>query len=109
MFMYLIDDVFCRPEYEGLPKLSGTIKKLKGSETDFNDLTTLHQMNVLASIMKVVCCKSSQGNDLSVLGNGLPSSCGAIAMSKNLLVNTKIIQTSVTGLYEKVLFTVPED
>ena len=34
---------------------------------------------------------------------------GSIQPSNVLIKGSQLIQTSVTGLYEKVLFTVPED
>lgn len=109
LFDYLVNDVFCRPEYEGIPKLTGTITKLKNTRDSFNQMNTIDQMVILSSMLKLTCCKSAQGNNLSALGNGLPSVCGDIQFSNKLNSNVRIIQTSITGLIERVLFTVPED
>mgnify|MGYP004455011919 CR=1 FL=1 len=109
LFMYLIDDAFCRPEYEGLPILSTTFKKLKTHIVDFETLTTFNQIVQLINLIKLISCKSVRGVNLTNINNCFPKNCGIIMISKNLTLNTKISQTSVTGLYEKVLFTVPED
>ena len=109
LFMYLIDDVFCRPEYEGLPTIKVTIEKIKSIENKIDELSTLRQMIFASNIIRLLSCKSCQGTNLQNVFSNLPKACGIIMTSQKLVFNTKISQTSVTGLYEKVLFTVPED
>ena len=109
LYDYRVKDVYCRPEYEGLPRLGTTIKSIK-NYSSFDGLSTLSQRQYLAIIVKFSSCKSVKGTDLgAVIGNGYSKSCGEVVVNTKLIPQTKIIQTSTTGLVERVLFTVPED
>lgn len=108
LFNYLINVVLKKPMYEGLPTINGSFIKLKKMNSEFLRLSTFKQAKVLISIIKLLSCKSAQGNDLSVF-NGLSQNLGVIHLNKNLVPQTKIFVTSTTGLFEKILFTVPKD
>lgn len=108
LFDYITKDIYCRPEFEGLPSLKSTILKVKSYNLEFQQLSTLNQRTCLAAMLKIISCKSAQGTSFEMIDNKTKNA-GIIKASKNLSKGTKIIQTSVTGLTERVLFTVPED
>lgn len=108
LFKYLIEDVYCRPEFEGLPTTNVSIKKLKSSFHSFTGFSTADQRKCLSRMVKLISCKSASGTDLSRIDAKMKKA-GSIQPNNVLQKGTKIIQSSVTGLYERVLFTVPED
>lgn len=107
LFKYRTEDVYCRPQYEGIPTVSSTIKKIKASGSAFVQLKTIDQAAILANRIKIISCKSETGASMTMLGGS--KNVGSIQPSNVLIKGSQLIQTSVTGLYEKVLFTVPED
>ncbi len=109
LFDYLVKESYTRPEFEGLPKLSPTIKKLKAKKEAFVELNTLDMAKTLSIMIKMLSCKSALGLNLNYLADDLPSAFGNLVFSKMLTPGTQIIQTSTTGLFERVLFTVPEE
>ena len=109
LFNYIVDEVYTKPQYEGLPSLGCNFIKIKEVRLNFEKLKTLEQLTFISTLLRLILCKSSRGNDLRCLDNKLPSTCGIIMLGKNLNPGVKIIQTSVTGLVERVLFTVPEE
>lgn len=71
-FSYLIDKVICKSIFEGLPKSSGSFIKLESKYDEFCSLNTLEQAKIIATIIKLLSCKSVQKQDLSLLSD-LPS------------------------------------
>lgn len=107
-FSYLIDKVICKSIFEGLPKSSGSFIKLESKYDEFCSLNTLEQAKIIATIIKLLSCKSVQKQDLSLLSD-LPSQLGEIAQDKKLPCGSKISYESCCGLKEYVLFVVPND
>ena len=71
-------------------------------------MNTLEQAKIIATIIKLLSCKSVQKQDLSLLSD-LPSQLGEIAQDKKLPCGSKISYESCCGLKEYVLFVVPND
>jgi|GEM_PF-4175919 len=106
LFDFLINKQLSKECYRLLPGYSSCIIDLKNSFINFSSLSTINQCRVLSQIILLFQCKP-RSIDLSLLG--LSSHAAIIQPSKLLSPGDKIIITSVTGLSEKVLFTVPED
>lgn len=107
-FSYLINNVINKPIFEGLPKTSCSFIKLESKYDEFCSLNTLEQAKIIATIIKLLSCKSVQKQDLSLLSD-LPSKLGGIAQGKKLPCGSKISYESCCGLKEFVLFIVPND
>lgn len=107
-FSYLINNVINKPIFEGLPKTSCSFIKLESKYDEFCSLNTLEQAKIIATIIKLLSCKSVQGCKLSNL-SGLPSSLGALISNKALTEGTIISKESSCGLKENIIFVVPND
>lgn len=107
-FSYLINNVINKPIFEGLPQTSCSFIKLESKYDEFCSLNTLEQAKIIATIIKLLSCKSVQKQDLSLLSD-LPSKLGGIAQGKKLPCGSKISYESCCGLKEFVLFVVPND
>lgn len=107
-FSYLINNVINKPIFEGLPTTSRSFIKLESKYDEFCSLNTLEQAKIIATIIKLLSCKSVQKQDLSLLSD-LPSKLGGIAQGKKLPCGSKISYESCCGLKEFVLFIVPND
>lgn len=107
-FSYLINNVINKPIFEGLPITSCSFIKLESKYDEFCSLNTLEQAKIIATIIKLLSCKSVQMQDLSLLSD-LPSKLGGIAQGKKLPCGSKISYESCCGLKEFVLFIVPND
>lgn len=107
-FSYLINNVINKPIFEGLPKTSCSFIKLESKYDEFCSLNTLEQAKIIATIIKLLSCKSVQGCKLSNL-SGLPSSLGALSSNKALTEGTIILKESSCGLKENIIFVVPND
>lgn len=107
-FSYLIDNVINKPIFEGLPTTSRSFIKLESKYDEFCSLNTLEQAKIIATIIKLLSCKSVQGCKLSNL-SGLPSSLGALISNKALTEGTIILIESSCGLKENIIFVVPND
>jgi len=107
-FSYLINNVINKPIFEGLPKTSCSFIKLESKYDEFCSLNTLEQAKIIATIIKLLSCKSVQGCKLSNL-SGLPSSLGALISNKALTEGTIILKESSCGLKENIIFVVPND
>lgn len=107
-FSYLINNVINKPIFEGLPQPSCSFIKLESKYDEFCSLNTLEQAKIIATIIKLLSCKSVQKQDLSLLSD-LPSKLGGIAQGKKLPCGSKISYESCCGLKEFVLFVVPND
>lgn len=107
-FSYLINNVINKPIFEGLPKTSRSFIKLESKYDEFCSLNTLEQAKIIATIIKLLSCKSVQGCKLSNL-SGLPSSLGALISNKALMEGTIILKESSCGLKENIIFVVPND
>lgn len=104
-FDYLCDDVFNRPRFKFAPEISSTLKNIIKNRASFASLTVKKQAFVLNQIINLL-----QGQNIKVnLTYVDVTSAGSLRFKKRLPPNTRIIAQSVTGFYEKVLFTVPED
>ncbi|MCI1734279.1 MAG: type II CRISPR RNA-guided endonuclease Cas9 [Bacilli bacterium] len=106
LFDYFTDVVFKKPCFACIPEISSTLRVIPTKKTIFVSLPTIDQIRVLHGIISLLACKSISV-DLSLLG--LSKELGKIRFNKFLIPGTKIITQSVTGFYETVLFTVPED
>ena len=110
LFDYVTTKIYTKPAFEGIPSIGGTLLKLHDFLEAFKVIpTTITQLHILSTMITLIQSKSVQGNSLRVLDQSLPNSIGIIAPSNVLKPGTKIIQTSISGFYEKVLFTVPEE
>lgn len=107
-FSYLINNVINKPIFEGLPTTSRSFIKLESKYDEFCSLNTLEQAKIIATIIKLLSCKSVQGCKLSNL-SGLPSSLGALISNKALTEGTIISKESCCGLKENIIFVVPND
>lgn len=107
-FSYLINNVINKPIFEGLPKTSCSFIKLESKYDEFCSLNTLEQAKIIATIIKLLSCKSVQGCKLSNL-SGLPSSLGGVISNKALTEGTIILKESSCGLKENIIFVVPND
>lgn len=108
-FSYLINNVINKPIFEGLPKTSCSFIKLESKYNEFCSLNTLEQAKIIATIIKLLSCKSVPGCKLSNLSSGLPSSLGALISNKALTEGTIISKESSCGLKENIIFVVPND
>lgn len=107
-YSYLIDNVISKPIFEGLPKTGCSFIKLESKYDEFCSLNTLEQAKIIATIIKLLSCKSVQKQDLSLLSD-LPSQLGEIAQNKELPCGSEISYESCCGLKEYILFVVPND
>ena len=107
-FSYLINNVINKPIFEGLPNTSCSFIKLESKYDEFCSLNTLEQAKIIATIIKLLSCKSVPGCKLSNL-SGLPSSLGALISNKALTEGTIISKESSCGLKENIIFVVPND
>ncbi len=107
-FSYLINNVINKPIFEGLPTTSCSFIKLESKYDEFCSLNTLEQAKIIATIIKLLSCKSVQGCKLSNL-SGLPSSLGGVISNKALTEGTIISKESSCGLKENIIFVVPND
>lgn len=103
-YSYLIDHVFNKAMYKGIPTIGSSFAKLKDKYEVFCNLSTLEQGKVLIGLIKLLSCKSVQGTDLSLIG--LSKHLGLISMSKTLKEGSIIAQESATGMNKYVIYVV---
>lgn len=103
-YSYLIDHVFNKAMYKGIPTIGSSFAKLKDKYEVFCNLNTLEQGKVLIGLIKLLSCKSVQGTDLSLIG--LSKHLGLISMSKTLKEGSIIAQESATGMNKYVICVV---
>lgn len=103
-YSYLIDHVFNKAMYKGIPTIGSLFAKLKDKYEVFCNLNTLEQGKVLIGLIKLLSCKSVQGTDLSLIG--LSKHLGLISMSKTLKEGSIIAQESSTGMNKYVIYVV---
>lgn len=103
-YSYLIDHVFNKVMYKGIPTIGSSFAKLKDKYEVFCNLNTLEQGKVLIGLIKLLSCKSVQGTDLSLIG--LSKHLGLISMSKTLKEGSIIAQESATGMNKYVIYVV---
>lgn len=103
-YSYLIDHVFNKAMYKGIPTIGSSFAKLKDKYEVFCNLNTLEQGKVLIGLIKLLSCKSVQGTDLSLIG--LSKHLGLISMSKTLKEGSIIAQESSTGMNKYVIYVV---
>lgn len=103
-YSYLIDHVFNKAMYKGIPTIGSSFAKLKDKYEVFCNLNTLEQGKVLIGLIKLLSCKSVQGTDLSLIG--LSKHLGLISMSKTLKEGSIIAQESATGMNKYVIYVV---
>lgn len=103
-YSYLIDHVFNKAMYKGIPTIGSSFAKLKDKYEVFCNLNTLEQGKVLIGLIKLLSCKSVQGTDLSLIG--LSKHLGLISMSKTLKEESIIAQESATGMNKYVIYVV---
>lgn len=103
-YSYLIDHVFNKAMYKGIPTIGSSFAKLKDKYEVFCNLNTLEQGKVLIGLIKLLSCKSVRGTDLSLIG--LSKHLGLISMSKTLKEGSIIAQESATGMNKYVIYVV---
>lgn len=103
-YSYLIDHVFNKAMYKGIPTIGSSFAKLKDKYEVFCNLNTLEQGKVLIGLIKLLSCKSVQGTDLSLIG--LSKHSGLISMSKTLKEGSIIARESATGMNKYVIYVV---
>lgn len=103
-YSYLIDHVFNKAMYKGIPTIGSSFAKLKDKYEVFCNLNTLEQGKVLIGLIKLLSCKSVQHTDLSLIG--LSKGLGLISMSKTLKEGSIIAQESSTGMNKYVIYVV---
>lgn len=103
-YSYLIDHVFNKAMYKGIPTIGSSFAKLKDKYEVFCNLNTLEQGKVLIGLIKLLSCKSVQGTDLSLIG--LSKHLGLISMSKTLKEGSIIARESATGMNKYVIYVV---
>lgn len=103
-YSYLINHVFNKAMYKGIPTIGSSFAKLKDKYEVFCNLNTLEQGKVLIGLIKLLSCKSVQGTDLSLIG--LSKHLGLISMSKTLKEGSIIAQESATGMNKYVIYVV---
>ena len=110
LFDYITTKIYTKPAFEGIPSIGGTLNKVYTAKTRFISITsTLEQIKALAGMIQLIQSKSIRGVSLRNLDSSFSSCLGMILPSSVLKPGTKIIQTSISGFYEKVLFTIPEE
>lgn len=109
--LYFVGQLIAKPCLRWIPTLSVQFEHLMNTNLipSFDELSTIEQCNILHTITELIQCKSVRGKDLTVFGPALGKACGIIMTGKNLKEGTQIIQTSITGFYQKVLFEVPKE
>lgn len=103
-YSYLIDHVFNKAMYKGIPTIGSSFAKLKDKYEVFCNLNTLEQGKVLIGLIKLLSCKSVRDTDLSLIG--LSKHLGLISMSKTLKEGSIIAQESATGMNKYVIYVV---
>lgn len=93
--------------YGYVPGLASALKDIEGTNNTFADLSIIDQLNFLSNFTSLYSVTRSNPADLSLIG--LSAKAAIIRFNKKLSPGMMIIAESVTGFYEKVLFTVPED
>ena len=106
LFDYLCDTVFQKTCFHDVPGLQNTIDNVIERRDLFDNLSTLDQAFVLNELIKVLQNNNSKA-DLRKIG--LSKLSGNITYSKQFSPSLRILAQSVTGFYEKILFTIPED
>ncbi len=106
---YFLSSVLKRPSFLKIPELGKAFVKLIDEHSNFSSLPTIDQCLALNTLVKLTMCKSVQNNSLKPFSSNANSSAGIIRVSKTLQPGVRLVRTSVTGFYEKVLFEVPED
>ena len=105
-FEYLCDDVFNRSCFKFVPGVSSTLREIKSKKDIFTELSVKKQIFILQQIISLLQDQNAKAN---LLYMNLNKQSGNLSFSKIMSAKTRIIAQSVTGFYEKVLFTVPED
>lgn len=103
-YSYLIDHVFNKAMYKGIPTIGSSFAKLKDKYEVFCNLNTLEQGKVLIGLIKLLSCKSVLGTDLSLIG--LSKHLGLISRSKTLKEGSIIARESATGMNKYVIYVV---
>jgi CRISPR-associated endonuclease Csn1 len=106
LFTYLTNNIFERPTYLRLPIVSSSFKALKSKLEEFKSSSLLNQIKIILRCIRLLSCKADRV-DLSIIG--LSSVIGVKSINKRLIPGTQLISKSITGFYEKTVFTVPED
>ena len=106
LFDYLCDDVFKRACFSLVPGVSTTLKDVVIRKEQFDELSTKKQAELLHHLIALLQNNNSKA-DLRYLGMG--ANVGLIQPSKTMKALSRFIAQSVTGFYEKVLFTIPPE
>lgn len=106
LFAFLCDDVFKRPCFAFVPGVGSTLKAVSDKKESFTNLSTKKQAEVLHRLI-ILLQNENLKADLVYLG--LSKHSGVLFFSKKCPPLTRFIAQSVTGFYEKILFTVPAE
>ena len=107
MLGYLLSKISSSTEFSKLPELGENLTKLVKSHSSFSGLPTIKQCQALHDLTQLMTCRAVS-SDLGVFDSSLKTA-GKIRINKILVPGTQIIQPSITGFYQKVLFEVPKE
>lgn len=105
-YFYLTNDIFERPEYKGLHTIGPHLIKIKNKVNEFDNLTTLEQINTIYLMIQLLSCKSINVKFNETIDS---STIAYIGPNKKLEPGTSVSVLSDAGLTEKIIFTVPND
>lgn len=106
LFDYITKDIYTRPCFVSIPELSGNLRKITEKRESFLSLNIINQMSILLKMISILNCKSTE-QDFSSLK--LSKGVGGIRFSNTLTPGTQLIHSSITGFYNKIIFTVPKE
>ena len=92
--------------YTSIPGIKNFISAFKSKKGEFYSLNLIKKCYCIYQIMQIFACKNRKVN-MQILN--LPKDAAIVRSTKKLEKGTKIIETSYTGLYETIIFTVPEE
>ncbi len=106
LFEYLLSEIQKRDCIKNIRGIQKLIPQIVDKKDAFVSLSILEQCYVISQLIVLINCKKMT-SDLVLIG--LPKNGGSKTTNKKLPVGTRILAQSVTGFYEKVLYTIPED
>lgn len=105
LFDYFVNNIFSNNRYKKVPGLETPLINIENEKSAFYKLDLDKKIICLFNIINIFACKS-RDIDLSVIG--LAKKAAKIRRSKILSSGTRISLSSYTGLYETIVFTIPE-
>lgn len=106
LFRSLVQFIDDHPNYSLIPGRSTTLMKMNNCLSSFNERKADEKRAIIGQLVVLLSCKSGKANLKAI---GLSENSGVLMFSKKLPPKTRIVGQSVTGFYETILFTIPED